>query len=388
MNFKKPFFVIFMFFLCFAKSDIAFAANINFLDDNDKTELAEVVKKIYEVKTNCLTSENFFELAACYDKSSRNGTWAFEHEIKRVKYLNKWASERGIKFTKIDSLVKVKKITAKGTNHIRINLDEIYTFNYIYPKDTNITINTFGTKLRHTVSLVKKADLWKIESDWYTDCFEDALSNYTGSTEKIESKSDILNIPYISKSFDLNISERYDRMKAIEYADKYCGANIEGSIYTYNNKYRDFTGIGGDCTNFASQVLGDKDGGMLKTDGTWYCNYSKYGNSQGSSAWVNADGFKNYLIYSGKGMLLKKGTFLQLAVPQNNEINESIVQKLNLGDLVCYAKKSDMNHFAIITAWDSHGYPLVNSHTTDRYHVPWDLGWGDKDITFYLIHIR
>lgn len=30
----------------------------------------------------------------------------------------------------------------------------------------------------------------------------------------------------------------------------------------------------------------------------------------------------------------------------------------------------------------------VNTHTSDRYHMPWDLGWGDKNISFYLIHLK
>ncbi|MBU3128796.1 amidase domain-containing protein [Clostridium tagluense] len=42
----------------------------------------------------------------------------------------------------------------------------------------------------------------------------------------------------------------------------------------------------------------------------------------------------------------------------------------------------------MVTGFDSHGYPLVNTNTIDRYHVPWDLGWGDKNINFYLIHVK
>lgn len=102
---------------------------------------------------------------------------------------------------------------------------------------------------------------------------------------------------------------------------------------------------------------------------------------------ANADGFKDYLIYSGKGSEIKKGTFKELALPQTNFPN-GVVDKLDLGDLICYAKGKNMDHFAVVTGWDSHGYPLVNSHTTDRYHVPWDLGWGDKNIFFHFIHVR
>lgn len=62
--------------------------------------------------------------------------------------------------------------------------------------------------------------------------------------------------------------------------------------------------------------------------------------------------------------------------------------KLDLGDVICYAKGRAIDHFAIVTGFDSHGYPLVNTNTIDRYHVPWDLGWGDKNINFYLIHVK
>ena len=85
--------------------------------------------------------------------------------------------------------------------------------------------------------------------------------------------------------------------------------------------------------------------------------------------------------------LLIKGTFKELISPLP-DYQLGAVQKLDIGDLICYAKGSDIDHFAIITGFDSNGYPLVNTHTIDRYHVPWDLGWGDKNIKFYLIHAR
>jgi hypothetical protein len=93
------------------------------------------------------------------------------------------------------------------------------------------------------------------------------------------------------------------------------------------------------------------------------------------------------LIYSGKGRLIKKGTFKQLTL-SSPQYPFGAVEKLIPGDVICYVKKNDVDHFAVVTAKDSHGYPLVNSHTADRYHVPWDLGWGDEKISFNLISIR
>lgn len=275
-------------------------------------------------------------------------------------------------------------------------LEESYKFDYIYPQDQPPVTNSFGVGIRHTLSLTKKNDIRVVYNDWYTDCFEDALQAYSGEiqsnlippdsqdTYNLDSKhssTTIINIQNYKKPY-------YNREKAIEYADKFCGAAWgSGNNFNYNKKYKDFNGIGGDCTNFASQVLGDKESGSLPMDYTWRCEYSKYGNSQGTMAWVNADGLKNYLIYNGKGSIIKRGTFKELTASQP-EYPGGIIQKLQLTDLVCYEKKGNIDHFAVITSRDSHGYPLVNSHTTDRYHVPWDLGWGDNKIRFFLIHIN
>jgi len=38
-----------------------------------------------------------------------------------------------------------------------------------------------------------------------------------------------------------------------------------------------------------------------------------------------------------------------------------------------YEEKGRLEHLAVVVARDSRGYPLVNSHTADRYRVPWDL---------------
>lgn len=364
------------------------ALSLNPINALKEEEVKKELENIYNLRSSSFVTGDLSVLQNLYDTSSKYGKWALEHEIKRVKYLNNWSFQREIKFTKVNSEVRIKKIYSSSEKSVRLNLEETYTYNYVYKNDVNPVVNTFGVGIRHTVTMKNTNEKWLIYNDWYTDCFEDALAAYSADINKNDIGLEILKIGSFPKSFDINYNGKYDRMKAVDYADKYCGAaNGNGNNFKYNSKYKDFTGIGGDCTNFASQVLGDKEAGGLKFDGSWFCNYYKYGSSQGSSAWVNADAFKGYLIYSGKGKVLHRGSFNDLAIPKAGS-SYSSVQELDLGDLVCYAKKGDMNHFAIITAWDSHGYPLVNSHTTDRYHVPWDLGWGDKDITFYLIHIR
>ncbi len=365
----------------FSSSLLTEAKNIN---DYTKDELHDLIEKMYNNRSAAFVSGDLSTLKNDFDTSQKYGQWSLEQEIRRGNYLQDWSSARGICFTNITSEVRLKKVSPSKGN-IRIALDETYNFEYIYNQDMEPVTNRFGVGLRHTIVLKQSGETLKIYSDWYTDCFQDALKAYNGNIENIKTpQGPLFTLGNCTKVYDINSKGRYNRLKAAAYADKYCGiANGRGNNFKYNKKYRDYTGIGGDCTNFASQVLGDKEGGGLKQDGSWMCD----GNSNGSSAWVNADAFRNYLLYSGKAVLVKKGTFKESALPNKN-FPCGIISKLELGDLVCYAKGSNMDHFAIVTGWDSHGYPLVNSHTTDRYHVPWDLGWGDNGIYFHLIHIR
>lgn len=354
----------------------------------NKDEVKNIIEEIYIKRSLALATGDMKELPLYFDTSHKYGTWALEHEVQRVKYLNTWAYTRNIDFTDIKSNIIINKVSENG-GRIKVSLKELCKFTYVYKEDENPVSNSFSVGLNHSVTLIKKRDKWLIFNDWYTDCFEDALKKYSGKIEELNyDGKEIISLPNNPKVIEYSSFNKYNRRKAVEYADKYCGVSLnEDEICKYNKKYRNYTGIGGDCTNFASQVLGDKEAGALKFDGTWKCSYHKFSPAEGSKAWVNADAFKNYLIYSGKGRVVSRGKFKDLALT-SNKYTYIPLEKLEPGDLICYAKGSNVDHFAIVTAWDSHGYPLVNSHTTDRYHVPWDLGWGDKDIIFYLIKIQ
>ena len=357
----------------------------------------EALLRIYTERNKALVSGDMTKLKELFDIRQKTGLWALEHEVKRVKYLKHWAKERGIEFTNIQSEIRVKRNSNRGDKFI-MALEESYKFDYIYSDDNPAVLNSFGVGIRHGVSMIKREGKWIVFNDWYTDCFEDAIAGFTGDIPQNTNQSngaDTIKKPNVSTMPKTEVISNlrgawgYNREKAVQYADKYCGSAWgSGNNYKYNKLYRDFTGIGGDCTNFASQVLGDKkEGGGLRFGGGWHCQYYKYGGSEGSRAWVNADGLRDYLIHSGRGSLIKKGVYKELAVGNENNTVPA-VNRLQLGDLVAYQKKGDIDHFAVVTGRDSRGYPLINSHTTDRYHVPWDLGWGDKWIKFHLIHVN
>jgi hypothetical protein len=63
-----------------------------------------------------------------------------------------------------------------------------------------------------------------------------------------------------------------------------------------------------------------------------------------------------------------------------------VIGELKKGDVIGYGTDGDIEHVAIVVGWDSKGYPLVNSHTVDRYHCPWDMGYDQKTI-YYLYQI-
>ena len=360
------------------------------LEDKEVEEIKNALEIIYMERNNMFIQGNITDLPQFFNSQTRYGGWALDHEVRRIKYLRKWADERGIEFKDISSELHFRKVTGSG-DKAKVLANEYYKFTYVYKENREIE-NVFGVGLIHNVDLIKRDYQWIINWDWYTDCFEDALKSISAEIKNIDSPIDrIYTLPVESR---VSIDELGDseaelrRKKAVSYANKYCGIPwASGFEDRYNKKYKNYTGAGGNCTNYVSQCLGDKEEGAgLPQWGGWSSTKTKYGQSEGSPAWVNADAFKNYLLYSGKGSLIKKGEYKDLLSIDSS--GNSIFSKLNYGDVICYSKGGDIDHFAIVTGFDSQGYPLINSHTTDRFKVPFDLGWGNKNIGFYFIKIN
>ena len=162
------------------------------------------------------------------------------------------------------------------------------------------------------------------------------------------------------------------RIAAIKYANEYSGAASELNGFKYNKKYRDYNPAGGDCANFASQIL--FEGGKFKKNSVW--NYDGRG---ATGAWLNAGGFKNYMINSGRASVIAYGSY--------DKVYKASF-KLLPGDFIAYEKKGDINHISVVTGADSKGYSLVTCHNSDRNQVPWDLGWSNKSIKFWLVRVH
>jgi hypothetical protein len=329
----------------------------------DEEELRSFVNNSFAVRNTSLLEGNADTTKELYDVNKRNGLWAFEHETQKMKYIGNWSQKQGVSFTDINSTVTIKWYRCRG-QVVTVNLLVSTTYQYIY-QDQPETKNSLRIGTYHELQISEQNERWLISREWYTDPFADSLN--LNNLKMDENRIFILS--QTARDFS-SINSR--RVSAVAYADQYCGAADSGeNNYSYNKKYKDYNSLGGDCANFASQIL--FEGAKFSKNGTW--NYDK----DGSMAWLSARGFKNYMLNSGRASLIAYGTY-------NNVMKASY--KLLPGDMVAYEKKGKVCHISVVTGADSRGYSLVNCHNTDRYRVPWDLGWSNSNIKFYLLRVQ
>ena len=320
------------------------------------------VDGLIAVRNDSLLKGDIETIERFYNKKVRNGLYAYEHELKKTEYLKNWARKQGVRFISVVSKTRKKWINTGG-DRITVNFLASTQYRYVYtdrPEEENmLRIGTY-----HELVLQRYEGAWLISREWYTDPFADALT--LENLDVAEDKDFILS-QEDAESPEINDS----RAKAVAYANAYCGAAASGENgFDYNEEYRNYNNVGGDCANFVSQVL--YAGGFRKT-GAW--NYNK----GGSLVWIKSQELKDFLLYSGRASLIAKGSY--------GEVLKASYQLLP-GDIVAYQKKGKVAHVAVVTGADSRGYALVNCHNTDRYRVPWDLGWSDSGIRFYLLRVN
>jgi len=141
----------------------------------------------------------------------------------------------------------------------------------------------------------------------------------------------------------------YDRAKAVAYAHEWA--------YGRNPRYYDFSNIGGDCTNFASQCLYAGSGVMnySPTNGWYYINL----NSR-SPSWTDVDFLHRFLVTNKF-----QGPFGR----------ETGVESMEPGDIIqlSFVGNNDFNHSPVVVAT---GSPpridniLVAAHSADHDNYP------------------
>lgn len=336
--------------------------------DEDPKEISEqytvLLENLFDYRNKAILNKNEDILRGLYDTDIKFGLWAYEQEVKKMKYLENWSSKQGVNFNDIKTKVKIKKIREREKNLYGIICNVSTEYKYSYENEPN-KVNMFRIGTYHYLHVRIEDGSYVITKEWYTDPFADSLN-----LDNIKS-DDIKN--YIINHEQTHLELTKEQKKAIEYAHKYCGTAADEEFgLKFNTKYRDFNGDGGDCANFASQIM--YESGRFKKNAIW-----NYENGNATKAWVNAQGFKNYIINSGRGGYISKGSYEEVYREAYN---------LKPGDFVGYEKNGRITHVSTVTGFDSKGYPLVTCHNTDRLLVPWDLGWSDKTIKFHLINVN
>ena len=132
----------------------------------------------------------------------------------------------------------------------------------------------------------------------------------------------------------------YNRAQAVEYAKQWA--------LLRNPRYYNFDGIGGDCTNFASQCIyaGSKVMNYTKDTG-WYYNSP----SDRAAAW------------SGVEYLFKFLTNNQSVGPVA-ELAE--IRELQEGDIIFLSNGQRFYHTLVVTGF-SNSVPLICCHTADSF---------------------
>ena len=333
-------------------------------DDQIKQQYQLLLQNLFDYRNKAILEQNEEILKELYDTDKKTGLWAYEHEVEKMKYLKNWSSKQGVTFNDIKTKVKIRKVKEKETDLYGIICNVATDYNYSYENEKDVK-NIFRIGTEHYLNVKIKDNQYIITKEWYTDPFADSLN-----LENIKS-DDIRSYILAQQKPDIQLTQ--EQQKAIDYAHRYCGVSTEEEYeFKFNREYKNFNPDGGDCANFASQIM--YESGRFKKNSIW-----NYNNRDGTKAWVNAQGFKNYILNSGRGSLICKGSY-----------EETYKESYNLrpGDFVAYEKGGRITHVSTVTGLDSRGYPLVTCHNTDRLLVPWELGWSDKKIGFHLIKVN
>ena len=333
-------------------------------DDQIKQQYQLLLQNLFDYRNKAILEQNEEILKELYDTDKKTGLWAYEHEVEKMKYLKNWSSKQGVTFNDIKTKVKIRKVKEKETDLYGIICNVATDYNYSYENEKDVK-NIFRIGTEHYLNVKIKDNQYIITKEWYTDPFADSLN-----LENIKS-DDIRSYILAQQKPDIQLTQ--EQQKAIDYAHRYCGVSTEEEYeFKFNREYKNFNPDGGDSANFASQIM--YESGRFKKNSIW-----NYNNRDGTKAWVNAQGFKNYILNSGRGSLICKGSY-----------EETYKESYNLrpGDFVAYEKGGRITHVSTVTGMDSKGYPLVTCHNTDRLLVPWDLGWSNKTIRFHLIRVH
>ena len=333
----------------------------------DNTAAANMASHVVQREDRAALNNAEQEAAHLFSKGAEADR-AKDELLERAAYLKDWASARKIQWESVNAQVQVRGIHWASPTMVRIYGADMARYQYRHLSKTHAS-GWFGLGIVHHWTFEEVQGRWYIASDKFIDPLNQN-TRLPGSAVPA-----IIQIPAERRQ----ISPSPGAQAAIRYAESYCGAAPGcGNRAVYHPDYEDFTHHGGDCSNFISQVL---RAGGFQENSRWSWN-SQLG---GSDAWINATRLAQYLKSSGRGTVFAAGPLETLVGPDESGVEP--LSRLRPGDLIGYFENGRVVHFAVVAGFDGEGYPLVISHSADRYRVPWDLGW-DRSTLYLLYHIH
>jgi hypothetical protein len=284
---------------------------------------------------------------------------------------------------------------------IEFNLTtDIATINIIEGRDVVFeisapTISKFRN-VHHTILLKKENGDWKITSDQYEDFLWRILKSPNLSISTLrnslpeakknlaaQSGKGIQSSPMTPQDSGTYTIRSYYGLGAANYADYWYDK--------FNPVYYNFTGLGGDCTNFVSQAMYE-GGSAVQTgkcdinnycDGGWYYikNLSPI---ERSPSWAGVVELYDFLVTHKN--LWTKGPFAEEVYP---DIANNNFQPLYFGDIIQYdwEPNGEYNHSVIIDGFTG-GVPQIASHSDAYRDVPYTYNIYDyPNQTIRFIHI-
>lgn len=328
---------------------------------------------------NALLKGDFSGLEKNYLTQELSGEYGVERERKRVDYMKEWLSAREVVLTEASATFEIDSVEKEGDDTVWLEITEHAVYAYEYPGTQGHPpcVHRFGSRTVHVLELRKDQGRWKIARDWYTD----PLGNDAWDAPAVgiveDSGLQSVSVPRETIPIeDITKNQQYDRSKAVDYAKRYSGVRSLPDGGRYNPKFKVYTFLGGDCANFASQVL---EAGGIDQGGGWY--YA----GEGSTAWVQGESLVWHLLSSGKAVLLFRGSYGD-AVKPRDDFPAGYIGALEPGDIIAYETGGQICHVAVVVGKDPKSYVTIASHTADRLYFPWDMGW-DKTTVFWLIKV-
>ncbi|KAA5806799.1 amidase domain-containing protein [Thermoanaerobacterium thermosaccharolyticum] len=361
--------IIFNFLLMTSSARASNLTSANYIL-NANTQIKEYVNALNNSLVDEATQKKMYDFFA--DSNSNLANYiASRHSIYA-----EWAKNNNVKFTNISVNINIGNMKYDN-GKIFANLYTITTVTYEYLSGKGAGIpNTFKFSEAHDLVLENKNGIYKIIKDNFYDSLRPDLSedhvnmkvfdyNIDNNDNNTDSNALMNQNSIIPDSYK---TVYYQTAAAAAYADKWTdNSGSRGTIHNPNYNYY----TNNDCANFVSQCMGDSSAGNLPTDATWY----PY-----SLAWINANSLYNYIV-NNRGWLRAYST--------STSYLSSYAKQMKVGDLVFYrwsTSGTTKDHVAIVVGFDSAGNPLVDAHTSNRWHYPWSL--YSSNTTFWLVGVN